>query len=302
MILLQLGAFSWTQTTAKDATLLTGYRESHLVRLDSFFAQLWDWLKASEMMTRLFTNGNPHNRYDPHTWTINVEFNCSMLVFLYCICFSKTQTWIRVSFCCILSFCLWHLNAWHENMFLLGILVAEVNHIQAATSAKSDVKTGERPARKVFWWTMFLLSLFVASCPEREPWKVFGYQTLTQIIKMRLFWARAACPAIVFAVSQSPSIQSLFMNRLARVLANLSFSCYLVHYLTIHTVGYAIVPMFWRVFGKDTWWGYETSFVLGTIVVTVVTFWLSDIFWRAVDVPSVRLARWVEDQCRTKSK
>lgn len=312
MLLTHAGLFEITKSIADDPTALPGYREPHPQRLSTFSAQVWDWIQNSQSILRPYSAGTPKSRYDPHTWTINVEGRNSMLVFLYLICFARTKTGIRICLCLSLIFCLCQVDAWHESLFLTGILLAEINLMQASprftakfgdprsqTTKETNLDTEQKQHSKkeIFHWSLFLLSLYLASTPEREPWNVPGYRYLTRIVTIQHFWIRLGCPLIVFSISNSTSLKQLFSNRLARILANLSFACYLVHFTTIHTLAYAIVPALWRLLGKDTPWGYELSFVIGAVVVTIVTMWLSDIFWRAVDMPSVRFARWLERQC-----
>jgi len=302
MVLVHLGVFNHTRSIASNASILPGYREGHLVQRGSFSRQLWDWAHHVERMTTLYARDAISSRYDPHTWTINVEFHCSMLVFLYLLCFAKTKTWIRVSFCILLSIYLWRTDAWHENMFLMGILIAEINQFQGLYT-NSNLKIGEGSRWKnAAHWSFFLLSLFIASCPEHKPWQTPGYRTLARFVELRRFWGRFGAPLIVLSISNSKSVQTLFTNRLAQFLANISFSLYLMHYLTIHTIGYAVIPRLMEKFGKDTLWGYEGGFVLGSVVVTIVTLWLSDLFWRVVDAPSVRFSRWVENLCLIDSQ
>lgn len=64
-----------------------------------------------------------------------------------------------------------------------------------------------------------------------------------------------------------------------------------------HTIGYASMGFFWCFIGDDTYATKEIGFVLSAIVTIVSTIWAADIFMRAVDVPTVRFARWVEKKC-----
>jgi hypothetical protein len=43
-------------------------------------------------------------------------------------------------------------------------------------------------------------------------------------------------------------------------------------------------------------WGKELGFGCAFIMVTIVTVWCADLFWRGVDVKCVQLAKWVESK------
>jgi uncharacterized protein HemY len=50
----------------------------------------------------------------------------------------------------------------------------------------------------------------------------------------------------------------------------------------------------WGVIGFDTYRQKEISFGVALVIVSVVLVWVSDVFMRVVDMPSVRFTRWVE--------
>jgi len=70
-----------------------------------------------------------------------------------------------------------------------------------------------------------------------------------------------------------------------------------VHGPVLHTVGYALERRAWALTGVATEAAYTGGFALATVVIVPCVVWAADVFWRAVDAPVVRLARWVEGVC-----
>jgi len=113
-------------------------------RFPSFTLQILHWANRREgggVEAMVFTWDPYANPYDYHLWTINVEYRCSMLVFLFFVAFSKLTNHVRITSLCIFILCLWYLDAWHENLFILLVLIAVINQVQAAYSASTDSRT-----------------------------------------------------------------------------------------------------------------------------------------------------------------
>ena len=83
-------------------------------------------------------------------------------------------------------------------------------------------------------------------------------------------------------------------------MGRLGYAVYLVHELVIMTLGNRIREFGWGIFGKEGM-GYHVGFVLGLCIFVAFCVWLADMFMRAVDVPAVSFARWLEGQCFVRS-
>jgi hypothetical protein len=42
---------------------------------------------------------------------------------------------------------------------------------------------------------------------------------------------------------------------------------------------------------------FTSGFIFSTLLYFPLVIWASDLFWRAVDVPTVKFAKWVEGKC-----
>jgi peptidoglycan/LPS O-acetylase OafA/YrhL len=128
------------------------------------------------------------------------------------------------------------------------------------------------------------------------------------------------CGAIllVYTVSKSPALQSLFTNSIARHLGKISYGLYLTHGPICHMVGFVLIPTLWkwtngpvqsdwdlksdqapdpgRSYGGGTAFGYNLGFFLGAAIVVPLTLWVAGLFTRYIDEPSVRFAKRIENR------
>jgi peptidoglycan/LPS O-acetylase OafA/YrhL len=129
-----------------------------------------------------------------------------------------------------------------------------------------------------------------------------GYRTLYNLAPLN--WAErfrfihcigAALAIYAISSTRTMALRSLFDNPFSVYLGQISFALYLVHGPIIHMLGFWLVPRCWDWTGKDTMMGKETGFIIAFVIVTAITVWAADIFWRFVDVRCVSLAKWFEN-------
>ena len=124
----------------------------------------------------------------------------------------------------------------------------------------------------------------------------------------------------------NPITNAILANPVSAYLGHISFAFYLIHGFVIRSLGYMILPSIYvfvisdpvrrdmlepQALGDITYDGIDDwadsverltakeigmIWTLGYIVVLPVTVWLSDLFWRGVDVKCVSLGRWVEEK------
>ncbi|EHY58285.1 hypothetical protein HRR83_004856 [Exophiala dermatitidis] len=165
---------------------------------------------------------------------------------------------------------------------------------------------------KVMWISIFTLGVFMISSPQeiqRTPnylplllrrWGVHDIDnTLLLFGSIMVVWSTATCP----------SLGPLFNNPFVAYLGKISYALYLMHGTVIKSLGYNVLPWTlhmgtwtpWEVELDKEWWatvpnsGKVMSHILGLCFVATTCFWVSDLFWRFVDIPSVSFARKVEN-------
>ena len=119
------------------------------------------------------------------------------------------------------------------------------------------------------------------------------------------FYLGIAAILVVASLSCLPRAQRFFTTGFARYLGKISYALYLVHIVLNNTLRNSIWRTFWTVmhykFSEGDDEKFEGGVFLGTLLYVPCVIWAADVFWRAVDIPSVKFAKWVEDRCFKKT-
>ncbi|KAI0394103.1 acyltransferase family-domain-containing protein [Xylariaceae sp. FL0594] len=153
-----------------------------------------------------------------------------------------------------------------------------------------------------FWTLMCIPCLYLLSSPDAGPFNVPGYSFLGPLIpgwfseKYR-FWQMLSAAAFVFCAARSARCRRFFELRPVQYAGRISYAIYLCHGPVTHLVGYPVQRWAWRaVTGIDTEGAYKRGVVLAACINIPLVVWAADVFWRAVDVPTVKFAKWLESK------
>jgi peptidoglycan/LPS O-acetylase OafA/YrhL len=274
---------------------------------------------------------------DLHLWTIAVEFRCSMMLFLTLIGTARLKTAVRFAVvAALIVFCYRH-SRWDMILFYAGMVLAEVDIIRGAhttnptttttpllpfrTSSPSSstsaphtrspslpapptTKTTTTTPSSARWLALSVLGLYLMSQPDEGGAETPGWALLTRLIPpfwsqnegRYRHWQSVGAVLFVLAVGRCPGWQRLFNCGVVQYLGQISYSMYLMHGPVLHTVGYAVERGVWDVMGTEGG-RYAGGFAVAAVVVVPVVIWAADVFWRAVDAPVVRFAKWLEGRC-----
>lgn len=205
-------------------------------------------------------------------------------------------------------------DSWTILLFYSGFLLAELDIRRRALSTFSPsthpFAYTRQPSRigvwSVVYVVVFVAGLYLGGQPEKDIEHAPGWTFLASLIPKHIvskhrYWCNWGAMMLIWSTSNSPAIlQKIFTNRVSQYLGKISFSLYLCHGMVIHTLHYTLMPAMWTLIGRDTWLKREIGFAISAAVVTVVLVWISDVFMRVVDTPSVKFARWVEEKAKTK--
>jgi hypothetical protein len=72
VMIVRIGMYDWTRELANDGARLTGYRDRHAWRYDTFAEQMWHWGTSFIGFMNPFTGKRMY--LDGHLWTIPLEF------------------------------------------------------------------------------------------------------------------------------------------------------------------------------------------------------------------------------------
>ena len=130
------GAYHFSHAVISQGETIRGTNEQHPPLIRSVTEQLHDWIRTVATLLNPFTWDLYYNYYNPHLWTIPVEFRCSMVLFVLILATSR----LRVPFRMLLVggfiwFCMRY-GRWDVVLFISGMLMAEVDLINGTWEAK----------------------------------------------------------------------------------------------------------------------------------------------------------------------
>jgi len=314
----ELGLYERTRPFETSTTLLRATHEWHPHRLPTWRAQLADYAEQMFSFVHVWSwgvfNGSTH--YDVHLWTIPVEFRASLALFLTQLACARLRPRVRVAaLSCLIGWAVrW--DRWEVALFWSGMLLAEWNLVRQQQHAKPPpppglVTTSKLPAeagradtvaRRACWAAVFLLACHLASYPDRRAATTPGFRHLAAWVPACLsepyrFWQCVGATLLVAAADNAAFLRPPLNAGVVQYLGRISYALYLVHGPVVHLFGYAVMPLAWSLTGADTALRFRLGFACSACLIVPAVVWAADVFWRAVDVPTVRFARWLERKC-----
>lgn len=312
-LLVYLGAFNAGKTVWETDGNYLHLHEPTPPEHPGFFNQMRDAAKCSTWILNIW-NWNDDmisvGDYDLHTWTMPVEFRCSMALFLMLVATAGLRQNIRLlANATFITFCV--VSDWkHVTLFLAGMLIAELDMIRQDTSSallpisRRLSSRCTNKASSTAWLLLFFLGTYLASVPVSGCDSTPGFVTLCSWVPSTVtdkgwFIRSIGAVSITWSAINSESLKSLFTNRFSLYLGQISFALYLVHGNVLKSLQYASMPWIYSVTGIvdpdiASTHSMVAAWLIGLLGILPVTFWLSDLFWRWVDMPCVRFVRWLE--------
>ncbi|KAK6584413.1 hypothetical protein PZA11_002637 [Diplocarpon coronariae] len=263
--------------------------------------------------------------YNPHLWTIAVEFRCSMIVFLCLLGLSRTRTAVRVGIeGLLLLHAAWN-DRWEVMAFIGGLMVAEefyhrkenaaAGYISLASDASlekhgelaSPVNTIPSRARTLAYSLMLVFGLFLASFPHHLGCDSIGFSWVCEVDwhpeQKRWHWtATYAAVLVVLSISNLPAVQRVFTTPVVSYLGKISYALYLTHGILLRAFVAPVQKKLVRLASAGHDIEFHLAIFLSGILLLFVAIPCADLVWRAVDSPSVDLARWLETHCAYDEK
>ncbi|KAF3904481.1 hypothetical protein AA313_de0203330 [Arthrobotrys entomopaga] len=271
---------------------------------------------------------------DVHLWTIPVEFRNSISLFIIVAGACMLKRWLRVYFIPILSFTLLYHRNWGLALFVFGYFLAEL-HGSLITSPILPTNTGEKSSKRTSIKTILrgmiiTVGLYLASYPRRmhESNDTTGFQFLIPLTPAKYplgtskiydhtmdFWQSLGTMMIVWTLLYMPYAKAILCTKVLQYFGKISFALYIMHGHTHRSVGYWVVINGLKAIGvwhldegQKKWvmeekrqgdWDYIFVTMAGFLFITFpMTVCWADVFWRAVDIQTVRFLRWLEPKIR----
>lgn len=295
----------------------------HPGRHDSLAATLRDWRQQAGLLLDPWRQ--PFwTHYDPHLWTVPLEFRASLVVSLSLAALACCRVGARLALLALLALFMVRCDRWEVALFLAGALLAELDLMRkdaaAAALAGGDddnenvqLESGlypaasSRPRRYVLRGLgialLALAGMYLMSSPPARADKTPGFALVNAWLAPswtddpKRYVHGAGALLFLVAVSSSATLQRPFLTATAQYLGTVSYSLYIVHGPVLHAVGYVVTPAVMAVTGIDTHRDWATGLVLATIFNFAVALSVADVFYRFVDVGSVRVATAFQKMC-----
>ena len=304
-LLVFVGAFTYANEVIYTDDNYLGLHEGPPPILEGFFVQMADALRSALRMLNVWqwSDDVSADDYDRHLWTIVVEFRSSMVLFLLLLGVSRMKQACRLlTELGFIMFCI-ATERTDVLLFVSGMFIAEVDLIHHSSNQQPFPKQSIRlPNARITWLLLFVAGIFLSSTPTLGASNTPGYRTLSTLSPWSdsaVFLRSIGAIFIVWSTANSQLLKPIFTNSFALYLGKISYALYLVHGNVLKSLGYASMPLVFSITNDGTKVGITTgrlvmSWMLCVLITVPVTFWLSDLFWRGVDMPCVRFARWVE--------
>ncbi|KAL6411586.1 hypothetical protein AUP68_05302 [Ilyonectria robusta] len=310
--LVRMGVFEWTREFATQDTYLKESREPHPKLLPTAYEQWVQWgniiFGGFKVFSWDFYEG--FHALDPHLWTIPVEFRCSLYLFLTLLATARLQTKYRFLTLAVIAFFTYANSRWDFLLFLSGMALVEWDYIRGAHISGPALPFGEKEAKApsptasiklIFWNLVAILGLYLLSSPDHGGLETPGWVYLWSLIpkwwatEQYRYWQATGSVVFVLAVGHLAWWQRVFNSRVAQYFGKISYSLYLMHGPMNKVIGYHWQKMVWDITGVEGN-AYTVGFILGAFFCIPSVIWAADVFWRAVDIPTVKFARWFENK------
>ncbi|KAJ5096010.1 hypothetical protein NUU61_005366 [Penicillium alfredii] len=317
LVAVRCGLYDRTYDILMEGHTVIGTNEEHPPAMETLEEQWWDVYYTLTTLADPFDWKTFYNNYNPHLWTIPVEFRSSIVLFLTLLATSRLMPAARMTLVgCLIWFCSRY-GRWDIIIFLSGMLMAEVDLMlgtwerpaggpqdhpeeKMRLRLRSGSKIGLRIPRRFLWLAIFTIGLYIGSSPNIGYKWTPGYHWLWRLTPVTYgephrFPQTIGALIIVFSINHSPDLQKLFTHPLSQYVGKISFAFYVVHGPILHSFGYSLMPTVWKYTGKQDDFHYCLGLLIGWLICLPLCIWAGDLFWRVVDVPSVKFTRWVEN-------
>ncbi|KAH7311437.1 acyltransferase 3 [Stachybotrys elegans] len=290
-----------TNATTLTWVQLGGSWEEHPFIHDNITYALQNFTRSYAEWANPFNFGHYHPRYDPHTFTIPMELRGSMFLYIFLLGTAAIKPQWRLGLGGFLSAYSLTLGRWDMATFMGGALMSELD---IAHSMENDrMMTPPSASRSLLQsrraragrWAAFVLALYFLSYPDAAAEFTPGFVFLSDWVPRYyiplsgwMFYQSMGALILLACVLRSPLLCRLLESGPAQYLGKISFSLYLVHGPVLHSLGFWIMPRLFERFGR------VSGYAIGYVILMSVTLYLTNLWYRKVDVWSMTVGKRVE--------
>ncbi|KAL6865631.1 hypothetical protein ACO1O0_001726 [Amphichorda felina] len=298
------GRSNITNCTEFQFVQFGGSWEEHPFIHDNITYALQNFTRAYAEWANPFNFGHYHPRYDPHTFTIPMELRGSMFIYIFLLATAALKARWRLGFAGVLVAYSLTMSRWDMATFLGGATLSELDIQQSSEDERLPM--GARRGRlaslsatprraAALRWAGIVLALYLLSYPDSGAEYTPGFRFLSSWVPKYyiplsgwMFYQAMGALLLLPCVLRDPFIRGVLEGRVAQYLGRISFSLYLVHGPILHSLGFWIMPRLFDHFGR------MGGYMIGWISLMSLTLYLSNLWYRKIDVWSTTVGRRVE--------
>ena len=288
--------------------------------LPNVFAELARWITEFIWLLNPLLSHRTQGRwflYDPPAYTMAMELTGSLFIFVLLACSASIPTrWRMVSLIAIWLLCLFTYR-WVLTGFVGGMVLA-LNELEGFDEILL-VKRVSGQTKNVIYHVFFVTGWYLLCAPGAHDHPEYlleapGWGLLGQLIPSNYmadeyfrFWDNFGAFFLLYSLLRISWLQTLFTRRPLRYLGRVSLSLYLIHAPLMYTVGDRIYRLFGRVFQTEitTWFdnkvpiqdfgihGLSSRWLICQALILPITLALAEVGTILLDLPSIRVGRWV---------
>ncbi|KAH7392305.1 acyltransferase 3 [Phaeosphaeria sp. MPI-PUGE-AT-0046c] len=291
----------------------------------TFGQDLKQWYYAFKNYSFVFTGSMLEftSRYHLHLWSIPIEFKGSIIIYTALSALSRctrnARLWCEAG---LIFYFLYIVDGYYGAMFMAGMLLCDLD-LLAQDGQLPRVFTALSGFKEFIFFHLFILALYLGGVPAnalsdteygfllaKSPgWSWLSHLKPQAVFDPKWFYLFWAAFLAVASIPRLPWLKRFFETRFCQYLARISFALYLVHGLTMWTLGdrlYAAVGLArpGHDAGIPQWvnkfplsqkgpMGLELAFWLPQLVLLPVTFYVAEVVTKLADEPSVKFTNWV---------
>lgn len=283
-------------------------------------AELWTWYTEFKNFTFIFNTGSTiWFSYNPHTWSIPVEFKGSIVIYTSLMAFSRctrnARLWCEAG---LIYYFMWIADGAFFAMFMGGMMLCDLEMLAAKDELPSWISHLKR-SDPAIWYVLFVVSLLLGGAPSHDlsmealkaspGWRHLAFLKPQAVFDFKWFFLFWASMFLVASVPRIPLLKRFFESRFCRYLGRISYMFYLVHGPVMWTLGdrlYAAVGMSreGHAMGVPGWsnrfpipkvgpFGLELSFLAAHLILLPFTLWVAEMATALIDDPSVKFCAWL---------
>ncbi|KAI5293123.1 hypothetical protein KEM52_005816, partial [Ascosphaera acerosa] len=193
-VAVRVGAYDFSTAIRHDGRTVLGTNEEHPPVLATWRDQFRDVISTVWALLDWWHWDFHYNNYNPHLWTIAIEFRSSMVLFMVLLALIRVKSRWRITIAAGLGCFFMSWSRWDVMLFIGGMILAEFDLICGTWETRATRQAGMEKtlcevaldkrlllwlnSRRSLWWAALFVGGYLGSQPNRWPDFTPGYRWL----------------------------------------------------------------------------------------------------------------------------